>query len=60
MIEVIYGILIGLVLGMAIHREGCLWAREIAQRDAKRRAHRQRVQDWERRRAEGEVEAWIR
>lgn len=69
------GMVVGIFLGMCIHREGCEWARRIALKDEKHREHVKRVQEWCRRQTssgsygttfpkgegcDGKVEAYVR
>ena len=56
---ILLGLIMGLFLGMCIHREGCEWQMRVERKREKQRQHQKRVQEWERRQKAGIVEGRI-
>ena len=49
------GLLLGILIGAVLYREGYKWARVQQERERKRKAHRDRVREFEERQRDGIV-----
>lgn len=54
------GLIFGLAMGVALYREAYEYFREKHEKDRKHRKHLDNVEEWERRKQEGKVEAYVR
>ena len=54
------GLIIGLAMGVCLYREAYEYFRLKDAHEEKHREHLERVREWERKRNEGIVEAWIK